>query len=139
MSEPAFVLPSTLPGLLLLLTALVVLWVAVSVPVYVSGKLIAGGGAGLGSAMGATLGGTLVYSIVFYGGSVFITPVLGPLGLAAAFVLAILAWLAVYRSSFETSWAGAVAIVVLGWFVLVAIDAVLVSVFGVSLQSFSPL
>jgi hypothetical protein len=138
MNELAFTAPSTLPGLLVLAIGLVVLWVAVSVPVYVSGKLITRGRAELGSAMGATLGGALVYAIVLYGTGLFLPSALGPLGLLASFVLAIVAWLAVYRSSFGTSWAGAVGIVVVGWFVLVAMDAFLVSLLGVSLPSFDP-
>jgi hypothetical protein len=138
MTEFGFTLPSTLEGLLLLAIGLVVLWVAVSIPVYLSGKLITGGKADLGSAMGATLGGALVYVIVLYGLGFFLPPVLGPLGLLAALALAILAWLAVYRSSFATSWVGAVGIVLVGWVVLVVMDAVLVSLFGVSLPRFAP-
>ncbi len=133
-----FALPSTLPGLLVLAAGLVVLWVAVSLPVYASGKLVTGGRADLGSAMGATLGGALAYLAVLYGASLFLGPALGPLGLLASFGLAILTWLAVYRASFETSWAGAVGIVVVGWIVLVVMDAVLVSLFGIALPSFNP-
>jgi hypothetical protein len=138
MTAFGFTVPSTLPGLLVLAIGLAVLWVVVSVPVYVSGKLITGGKAELGSAMGATLGGALVYLVVLYGAAFFLEAALGPLGLLASFALAILAWLAVYRSSFDTSWAGAVGIVVVGWLVLVVMDAVLASLFGVSLPSFNP-
>ena len=123
----------------MLAIGLVVLWVAVSVPVYISAKLVTGGKADLGSAMGATLGGALVYFIVLYGAAFFLAPVLGPLGLLASFALAMVAWLAVYRSSFDTGWAGAVGIVLVGWLVLVVIDALLASLFGVSLPSSNPL
>lgn len=138
MTEIGFTLPSTLPGLLILAMGLLVLWVAVSVPVYVSGKLITGGRAELGSAMGATLGGALVYVIILYGIGLFLAPVLGPLGVLASFAMAVVAWLAVYRSSFGTSWLGAVGIVAVGWLVFVAMDAVLISLFGVSLPRFNP-
>lgn len=131
-------LPATPPGLLVLALGLVVLWIAVSVPVYVSAKLITAGRADLGSAMGATLGGALVYLIVLYGAAFFLAPVLGTLGLLASFVLALVGWLAVYRSSFDTGWVGAVGIVVVGWLVLVAMDVLLASLFGVSLPSFNP-
>lgn len=138
MTQFGFTVPSTLPGLLVLAVGLAVLWVAVSIPVYISGKLITGGRAELGSAMGSTLGGTLVYFIVLYGAGIFLQAAFGPTGLLASFALAIVAWLAVYRSSFDTSWVGAVGIVVVGWLVLVAMDAVLASLFGVSLPSFNP-
>lgn len=138
MIDFGFALPSTLPGLIVLAIVLVVLWVAVSVPVYVSAELITGGKADLGSAMGATLGGALVYFIVLYAAAFFLAPALGTLGLLTSFVLAMIAWLAVYRSSFDTGWIGAVGIVVVGWLVLVAIDVLLASLFGVSLPSFNP-
>jgi hypothetical protein len=138
MTQFAFTPPSTLAGLLVLAIGLVVLWVVVSVPVYLSGKLIVGARAELGSAMGATLGGAIVYFIVLYGAALFLPPILGPLGLLAAFVLAIVAWLAVYRSSFDTSWAGAMGIVIVGWLVLVVADALLTSFLGVSFPSFNP-
>lgn len=138
MIDFGFALPTTLPGLIVLAIVLVVLWVAVSVPVYVSAELITGGKADLGSAMGATLGGAIVYFIVLYGAAFFLAPALGALGLLSSFVLALVAWLAVYRSSFDTGWIGAVGIVVVGWFVLVAIDVLLASLFGVSLPRFNP-
>ena len=138
MTAFGFTAPSTLPGLLVLAMGLAVLWIAVSVPVYISGKLITGGKADLGSAMGATLGGAVVYLVVLYGAGFFLRAALGPMGLLASFALAIVAWLAVYRSSFDTSWAGAVGIVVVGWLVLVVVDALLASLIGVSLPTFNP-
>lgn len=138
MRELAFALPTTPLGVLVLGVTLLVLWIVVSIPVYFSGKVITGGKADLGSAMSATLGGALVYLIILYAASFLFGPALGGLGILAAFGLAILAWLAVYRASFETSWIGAVGIVLVGWLVLVVLDALLVSLFGVSLPRFEP-
>jgi hypothetical protein len=139
MFELGFTLPSTLPGLLILAVALLVLWVVVSVPVYISGELILGSQkASLGSAMGATLGGALVYVLVLYVGAFFLAALLGPAAVAIAFVLAMVSWLAVYRASFNTGWMAAVGIVAVGWVVLVVIDLVMTSVFGVSFPKFYP-
>ena len=138
MPDLGFAIPSTLPGLIILAVALVVLWIAVSVPVYVSGELITGGRASLGSAMGATLGGAIVYFVVFYGLGFLLAPTLGASGVLLSFLFAIVAWLAVYRSSFDTGWAGAVGIVAVGWVVLIVMDAILVSLFGVALPKFNP-
>ena len=138
MRELAFALPTTPLGVLVLGVTLLILWIVVSIPVYFSGKVITGGKADLGSAMGATLGGALVYLIILYAASFLFGPALGGLGILAAFGLAILAWLAVYRASFDTSWIGAVGIVLVGWLVLVVLDAALVSLFGVSLPRFEP-
>ena len=124
MFELGFTIPSTLPGLFILAVGLLVLWVVVSIPVYISGELILGSQkASLGSAMGATLGGALAYVFVLYAG---------------AFVLAIAAWLAVFRASFSTGWMAAIGIVAVGWIVLVVIDLVLTSVLGISLPKFWP-
>jgi len=133
-----FTLPSTAEGLLLLAISLVVLWVVVSIPVYISGELITDGKADFGSAMGATLGGAVFYVIVLWAGTFLLTPLLGASALAISFVLAILAWLAVYRASFNTSWLGALGIVLVGWLVLLVVDVVLTSLFGVSFPKFYP-
>ena len=133
-----FTLPSTAEGLLFLAISLIVLWVVVSIPVYLSAKMITGDKADFGSAMGATLGGAVFYVIVLWAGTFLLTPVLGSSALAISFVLAIVAWLAVYRASFDTSWLGAIGIVVVGWLVLVVVDVILTALFGVSFPKFYP-
>jgi hypothetical protein len=139
MFDLGFTLPSTLPGIFILAVGLLVLWAVVSIPVYISGELILGGQkASLGSAMGATLGGALAYVIVLYAGAFFLDALLGPSAVVIAFALAIAAWLAVYRASFNTGWMAAIGIVAVGWVVLVVIDLVLTSVFGVSFPKFYP-
>lgn len=139
MFELGFTLPSTLPGIFILAVGLLVLWIVVSIPVYISGELILGGQkASLGSAMGATLGGALAYVLVLYAGAFLLAALLGPSAVAIAFVLAIVAWLAVFRASFDTGWMAAIGIVAVGWVVLIVIDLVMTSVFGVSFPKFYP-
>jgi hypothetical protein len=138
MSTFGFTLPTTAEGVLILGITLVVLWIVVSIPVYISGELITDGKAGFGSAMGATLGGAVFYVIVLWAGSFLLTPVLGYSAVAISLVLALLAWLAVYRSSFNTGWLGALGIVAVGWLVLLVMDLILTSVFGVSFPKFYP-
>ena len=50
--------------------------------------------------------------------------------LSCVVLLGFLAWLAVVRGSFHTSWLGAVGIVVLAWIILLVIDFILVAIFG---------
>jgi hypothetical protein len=133
-----FTLPVTAEGVLLLAISLLVLWIVVSIPVYISGELITDGNADFGSAMGATLGGAVFYVIVLWAGAFLLTPLLGSSALVISFILAILAWLAVYRASFNTSWLGALGIVFVGWLVLFVVDAILTSLFGVSFPKFYP-
>jgi hypothetical protein len=133
-----FTLPATAEGLLLLAISLVVLWIIVSIPVYISGELITDGKADFGSAMGATLGGAIAYVIVLWAGTFLLTPLIGASALAISFALALLVWLGVYRASFNTGWLQALGIVIVGWLVLFVVDVILTSLFGVSFPKFYP-
>ncbi len=138
-SLASFAVPDTLVGIIVLIVALVILWAVVSIPVYVAGKLITDGKSDFGDAMSATLGGAIAYVLVLWGGtfllSFLVTPVLA---VVISFVLALAIWVAVYSSAFDTSWLGGLAIAIVGWAVLVVIDLVLVSVFGVGIPKFYP-
>ncbi len=130
--------PTTLLELLYLIIALVILWVIISVPVYFAGKAITSGKATFGQAMGATFGGGLVYFIIFFAVTFFLSGVLGSSAPIFALILAILGWLAVYRASFDTSWIGAIGIVIVAWVILVVLDFFLVQIFGVIFPNFLP-
>lgn len=130
--------PTDALGVLLYIVGLLVLWAVVSVPVYFAGKLVKGGQAHFGEAMAATLGGVVVYYIVYFVVAIALGAVLGPSAGVIALVLGFLAWLAVFRGSFHTSWPGAVGIVVLAWVILMVIDLMLVAIFGVKFPSFYP-
>jgi len=138
MSAFTFTLPSTAEGLLILGISLLVLWIVVSIPVYISGELITGGKAGFGAAMGATLGGAIMYVVILWAGAFLLTPILGASAVTIAFLFALLVWVAVYASAFDTGLLQAVAIVAVGWLVLLVMDYVLVSLFGVALPKFWP-
>jgi hypothetical protein len=131
-------IPTTLSELVIVLVALIILWVIVSIPVYFASKLVTGGKSSFSEAMKATLGGGLVYFIVFYGVDFLLGLVLGPVALILGFILALLAWLAVYRSSFKTNWFGALGIVLVAWVFLFVLDVVLGLAFGVSFPKFYP-
>jgi hypothetical protein len=133
---PAF--PTTLSDLLIWIVGLLILWVVVSIPVYFAGKMINKGNAHLGQAMGATLGGMVIYFIVLYGVAIFLGSLLGPPAAILGSILAVIAWLAVYRASFATSWIRALGIVVVAWLVLLVLDFILVALVGVSIPKFYP-
>lgn len=139
MTTLGYALPTTLMGLLILVVALVILWIIVSIPVYVAGKLVTEGKGGLGDAMIATLVGTLAYILVFYVGT-FLLAFIIPFTAAAvlSFILALVVWVAVYGSTFDTSWLGGLAIAIVGWAVLVVLDFFLVAFFGVAIPKFYP-
>lgn len=122
--------PSDPLGIVIYVVGLVILWIVASIPVYFSGKVIKGGRANFGTAMGATLGGVVAYYIVFYVVAIALGAVIGPSANALGLILGFLAWLAVFRGSFHTSWLGAVGIAILAWLILLVIDFILVAIFG---------
>ena len=135
---PAVHFPTDPYGVLLYVIGLLVLWVVVSIPVYFAGKMVKGGQAHFGEAMTATLGGMIVYYIVYFVVAIALAAVIGsPAGPVALF-LGFLAWLAVFRGTFRTSWLGALGIVVLAWIMLMVIDLLLVAAFGVTFPNFYP-
>lgn len=134
----SFTVPNTAEGLIILAISLLILWIVVSIPVYISGEFLTGGRASFGEAMGATLGGSLAYVLILWAGSILLVPILGASAVVIAFVLALVVWVAIYSAAFEVGWLRAVGIVAVGWLVLIIMNAVLVSLFGVGLPKFWP-
>ncbi len=102
--------PSTLVTLIPLL---IVLWIIVSVPVYFSAKIVTNGRARFTQAMGATALGPIVYAIVVFATIFVLGAIVGALATLPAVLLALLAWLGVFKSLFQTSWLKALGIAVL--------------------------
>ena len=117
---------------------LLFLWIVVSVPVYFAARVVKKGQAHFGEAMSATLGGVVVYYIVYFVVSLALEAVIGPPAGALALGLGVLAWLGAFKGSFQTSWWGAVGIVVLAWILLMALDLLLIVIFGVTFPHFYP-
>ncbi|MDA4121747.1 MAG: hypothetical protein OK456_01050 [Thaumarchaeota archaeon] len=126
----------TLLDLVVLLVALVVLWIVVSLPVYAAAKLVTKGKATIGEAMAATLGGAVIYFVVLVVVDFFASALFGHLGFVLAFLLAFVAWLAVYKSVFETNWLGAVGIAILAAILIIILNVFLVALFGVAIPAF---
>jgi hypothetical protein len=126
-------------GLIVVLVALVILWVIVSLPVYFAARAVTAGRqrkATLGGAMAATLGGAIVYAIVLIGVTFFLGALIGHAAVVFALLLAIIAWLAVYRAAFDVGWLGALGIAILAAIILLVLNVILVALFGVALPSF---
>jgi hypothetical protein len=133
-----YTFPTTLAAILILAVALIVLWIVVSIPVYAAGKLVTAGKAGLGDAMVATLVGAIVYFIVLWGVAIFLTPIFGTTATFLGFILALVAWLAVYSASFDTGFLATIGIVVVAWAVFFVLDILLVATLGVTFPKFYP-
>ena len=120
----------TLTSLLLTIIGLVILWIVVSIPVWLAGKAVTGGKATFGEAMIATLFGPIVYAITLIIVDYFLGALIGSTAYIIALILAFVAWIWVYKASFKTGWLGGVAIAILAVIIFAVISIVLGALFG---------
>ena len=116
----------SLQDLLLILVGLIILWVIVSIPVYIAGKIVTSGESTLGDAMVATLFGPIVYALTLFAVDYFLGTLIGGGAYIWALVLAFIAWVWIFKASFKTTWLGALAIAILA----ILVFAVLSLIFG---------
>ena len=120
----------TLTSLLLTIVGLIILWIVVSIPVWLAGKAVTGGKGTFGEAMIATLLGPIVYAVTLIVVDFFLGAVIGSAAYIIALILAFVAWIWVYKASFKTGWLGGIAIAILAVIFFVVISIVLGAIFG---------
>lgn len=125
----------SLTGLLVTLVGLIILWIVVSIPVWLAGKAITGGKATFGDALLATLAGPIVYIIVSFLVGFFLSSSIGSTAFVFGYILALLAWIWVFKASFQTGWLRAIAIAILAWVIFIILSIVIGSVFGIAYPS----
>ena len=121
----------TLTTLIITLLALIILWIIVSVPVWLAGKAVTGGKASFGDAMLATLAGPIVYFIVSFLVSLS-SAVIGSVAFVFAYILALIAWIWVFKASFRTGWLQAIAIAILAWVIFIIFSILIGALFRVA-------
>jgi len=127
----------TLLSLIAIIIGLVILWIIVSIPVYLAGKIVTGGRSTFGEAMAATVLGPIVYFIVLTGVTLFLKGILGGAASTLGYILAFLAWIWVYKHTFRTGWLGGLAIAILAVVVFVIFGLVVGALFGIIVPSVS--
>ena len=107
---------------------LIVLWVIVSIPVWIAAKLLTLGRAKFTRAMLVTAVGPIIYAIVFFISATLLTVAIGDLTLPViiAFIVAFVAWIWVFKKGFDTGWLRALGIAFLAVIVF-AVIGVLIS------------
>lgn len=129
------VLPSlsslTLTDLLMTIIGLVIVWIIISIPAWLAGKAITGGKSTFGDAMVATLVGPIVYFVILVAVDFFLGALIGPAAFIFALILAFLAWIWVYKSSFGTSWLGGFGIAILSVVIFAIMSVILGALFGI--------
>ncbi len=121
-------------NVLFFLMGFIILWVLVSVPVYLAGKVVTSGQSTLGDAMIATVFGPIVYVVTLLVVDLLFSSILGSTAYIVALVLAFIAWLGVFKISFGTGWLGSLAIALLAILVYAAIS----TLFGILLDVVIP-
>lgn len=122
----------TLPGILVTLFGLIILWIIVSIPVWLAGKAATAGKATFGDALLATLAGPIVYFIVSFVVDLFLGSLIGSTALIFGYILALIAWIWVFKASFQTGWLQAVLIAILAWIIFVVLSIIVGSLFGIA-------
>jgi hypothetical protein len=119
----------TLFNVLIFIAGLLILWVIVSIPVYIAGKVVTSGESTLGDAMIATLFGPIVYVLVLFVAGFLFGTLVGSGAYIWALIVAFIAWVGVFKASFSTGWLGGIAIAILA----ILVFAVISTIFGVML------
>jgi hypothetical protein len=120
-----------LTSLLVTIIGLIILWIIVSIPVWLAGKAVTGGKATFGEAMIATLVGPIVYAVALIIVGYLLGAVIGSTAYIIALILALIAWIWVYKASFRTGWLGAVGVAILAWIIFIVISIMFGALFGI--------
>jgi hypothetical protein len=113
-----------------LLILLVAVWAVLSLPVYIAAKMVTSGRASFLAAMGATLLGPIVYAITIFIASILLGAFTGFATTPLALIIAFIAWLAVYKSVFNTGWFGAFLIAILAAIVFAVVSLLIANILG---------
>lgn len=120
----------TLINVVIFIAGLIILWLLVTIPVYLAGKIVTAGESSMGDAMIATLFGPVVYVVTLFGVNFFLGELIGSAAYVLALAIAFAAWIWVFKANFDTGWLKALAIAVLA-ILIFAVISILFGTIGV--------
>ena len=102
---------------------LLIVWVIVSIPVWIAAKILTLGRVKFSRSMVVTALGPIVYAIVFFISAALLTAIVGDptLPIIIAFIVAFIAWIGVFKKGFHTGWFRALGIAILAIIVFAVI------------------
>ncbi len=121
----------TVVNILVFVIGLIIIWIIVSIPVHLAGKVVTGGESTLGDAMVATLFGPIVYAITLFAMDFLLGSFIGPNAYILALIIAFIAWLGVFKASFSTGWLGALAIAILAILIFAGLSILFGALLGI--------
>ena len=119
-----------LVSLVVLIVGLIILWIIVSIPAYLAGKVVTSGRSTFGEAMVATLFGPIVYAVTLFVADYFLGAIIGGIAYVFALILAFIAWVWVFKASFRTGWLAGLGIAIITVIVFWILSIILGSLFG---------
>ena len=119
-TEIAVIAASVIIGLL-------VLWIIVSIPVWIAAKILTRGRVKFSRAMLVTALGPIIYAIVFFLFAALLTAIFGDptVPIIAGFIVAFIAWIGVFKKGFDTGWLRALGIAILAIIVFAVIGLII--------------
>jgi len=119
-TEIAVIAASVIIGLL-------VLWIIVSIPVWIAAKILTRGRVKFGRAMLVTALGPIIYAIVFFLFTALLTAIVGDstVPIITGVIVAFIAWIGVFKKGFDTGWLRALGIAILAIIVFAVIGLII--------------
>lgn len=119
-TEIAVIAASVIIGLL-------VLWIIVSIPVWIAAKILTRGRVKFSRAMLVTALGPIIYAIVFFLFVALLTAIVGDstVPIITGFIVAFIAWIGVFKKGFDTGWLRALGIAILAIIVFAVIGLII--------------
>ena len=119
-TEIAVIAASVIIGLL-------VLWIIVSIPVWIAAKILTRGRVKFSRAMLVTALGPIIYAIVFFLFAALLTAIVGDstVPIITGFIGAFIAWIGVFKKGFDTGWLRALGIAILAIIVFAVIGLII--------------
>ena len=121
---------SIFASIILAIISHVIIWAIVSIPVWISAKILTSGRARFARAMLVTAAGPIVYALVLIISTRLLSLAIenrSSLIMSVGLVLAFLAWIYVFKRGFETGWIRGAGIALLAIIVFVIIGVVIAS------------
>lgn len=136
MFEQALMQLESLAAVFALLLGLLILWIVVSIPVWIAAKILTVGKARFTRAMLVTAVGPIIYAVVFLVAAAVLTLTVGEQFVVAAlsFIIAFLAWIGVFKWGFETGWLRALGIAILATILFIVLGIIVT----IALQALVP-
>jgi hypothetical protein len=119
-TEIAVIAASVIIGLL-------VLWIIVSIPVWIAAKILTRGRVKFSRAMLVTALGPIIYAMVFFIFAALLTALVGDptVPIIIGFIVAFIAWIGAFKKGFDTGWLRALGIAILAIVVFAVIGLII--------------